>query len=78
MKRSHTSEALAAWYMARDAKKAKTKKTKLWRMKCGVSGKEFRLAADDLKAAKKSAEWLGLTLLDDYERVMAFDERAWM
>ncbi len=46
-------------------------KRKLWPMRCGVSGREFRIEAPSRKSADETAEWLGLTLLDDYEQVMA-------
>lgn len=53
-------------------------KRKLWPMRCGISGKEYRIEAPSRKSADETAEWLGLTLLDDYEQVMAFDQRAWL
>ncbi len=53
-------------------------KRKLWPMRCGISGREFRIEAPSRKSADETAEWLGLTLLDDYEQVMAFDQRAWL
>lgn len=53
-------------------------KRKLWPMRCGISGREFRIEAPSRKSADETAEWLGLTLLDDYEQVMAFDKRGWL
>lgn len=53
-------------------------KRKLWPMRCGISGKEYRIEAGTKREAQETAQWLGLTVQDDYERVTAFDERGWL